>query len=172
VRVLPILLLALSPAFAQTAEPDQRIQQALISEIQQLRLAIERSTLLNARTQLAVSQLQLQETSVARLTQQLSDLRMSAPAIARRHTEAEAQMKRLEQLTPGQPEYQQAKEVMPHLKLELEEATATEQQRSAREGELAAQLQAVQNQIADSRNRIAEMERALDAAIQQLLKPH
>ena len=38
---------------------------------------------------------------------------------------------------------------------------------AAREGEIAAQLQAAQSQIADSRNRIAEMERALDAAIQQ-----
>jgi chromosome segregation ATPase len=173
VRFLPVVLLALSRlTFAQNTEPDQRIQQTLISEIQQLRLAIERSTLLNARTQLAVSQLQLQETSVARLTQQLNDLRMSAPAIARRRTEAEEQIKRIEQLPPGRPEYEQVKDVIPHLKLELEEATATEQQRSAREGELASQLQAVQNQIADSRSRIAEMERALDAAIQQLLKPH
>ena len=60
-------------------EPDQRITQTLISEIQQLRLAIERSTLLTARTQLATSQLQLQETAVARLTsQQLTSPRAGA----------------------------------------------------------------------------------------------
>jgi hypothetical protein len=163
---LPVLLAA------QNAEPDQRVQQALISEIQQLRMAIERSTLLNARTQLAVSQLQLQETAVARITQQLNDIRMSAPSIAHRKAQAEAEIKRIEGLTPGKPEYEQAKDVVPHLKLELEEFAITEQQRSAREGELAAQLQAAQNQIADSRSRIAEMERALDAAIQQILKPH
>ena len=165
-------LLFCSMAFAQNAEPDQKIQQTLISEIQQLRLAIERSTLLGARTQLAISQLQLQETSISHLTQQLNDLRMSAPSIARRRTEAEQQLKRLEELPPGKPEYEQVKEAIPHLKLEIEEATATEQQRSAREGELASQLQAAQNRIADSRNRIEEMERALDAAIQQILKPH
>jgi hypothetical protein len=173
VRFLAALLFALSSlAFAQNADPDQRVQQTLISEIQQLRMAIERSTLLNARTQLAVSQLQLQETAVARITQQLNDIRMSAPSIAHRKAQAEAEIKRLEELTPGRPEYEQAKGMLTHVKLELEEATTMEQQRTAREGELASQLQAAQNQIADSRSRIAEMERALDAAIQQMLKPH
>src|SRR3954468_18393201 len=66
---------------AQSAESDQRITQALISEIQQLRLAIERSTLLNARTQLAISQFQLQETTVARLTSQLTEVRTQGPGL-------------------------------------------------------------------------------------------
>ena len=69
---------------AQSAESDQRVTQTLISEIQQLRLAIERSTLLNARTQLAISQLQMQETAVARLTAQLDEVRAQAPGIDRR----------------------------------------------------------------------------------------
>ena len=172
-RYLPALLFAAgSIAFAQNAQSDQRVQQTLITEIQQLRLAIERSTLLNARTQLAVSQLQLQETSIARLTQQLSDIRGNAPSLIRRRTEAEETIKRLEAVPPGWQGYVEAKETLPHVKLELEEAVALETQRSAREGELALQLQTMQNQVADSRNRIAEMERALDAAIQQMLKPH
>src|SRR5215475_11114763 len=104
--VLPLAL------FAQNSESDSKIQQALISEIQQLRMAIERSTLLGARTQLAVSQLQMQETTVARLTSQLSDIRMAAPSIARRKAEAEAQMKRWEELTPGKPEYEHAKDII------------------------------------------------------------
>src|SRR3954447_19870343 len=65
---------------AQSPESDQRVTQALISEIQQLRLAIERSTLLNARTQLAISQLQMQETIVPRLSTQLNDTRASSVA--------------------------------------------------------------------------------------------
>src|SRR3954447_17857769 len=72
-----VLPLALS---AQSAESEQRVTQALISEIQQLRLAIERSTLLNARTQLAISQLQMQETAVARLSTQVNDSRASSLA--------------------------------------------------------------------------------------------
>ena len=75
-----LLFLAVPLALAaQSAESDQRITQTLISEIQQLRLAIERSTLLNARTQLAISQLQMQEATVARLTRQLDEARVQGP---------------------------------------------------------------------------------------------
>src|SRR3954462_4946570 len=74
-----LLFLAIPFALAaQSAESDQRITQVLISEIQQLRLAIERSTLLNARTQLAISQFQLQETAVSRISQQLNEVKTQA----------------------------------------------------------------------------------------------
>jgi len=55
--------------------------------------------------------------------------------------------------------------------LDLENATAQEQQRAARESELTTQLRSSQAQVADSRNRITQIEQALDASIQQLLKP-
>ena len=55
-RVLVLFALPIVLA-AQPAESGDKVTQALISEIQQLRLAIERSTLLNARTQLAISQM-------------------------------------------------------------------------------------------------------------------
>ena len=38
--------------------------------------------------------------------------------------EAESEIKRWEALTPGRPDYERAKDVLPHLKLELEEAAA------------------------------------------------
>jgi hypothetical protein len=56
------------------------------------------------------------------------------------------------------------------MKARLEQFTAMETTRSAREGELTVQLQQAQSNIAASRSRIDEMERALDAAIQQMLK--
>jgi hypothetical protein len=147
----------------------------LPTEIQQLRLAIERSTLLGTRTQLAISQLQLQETAVARLTQQYNEVRSGSPAMTARRNQLAESMRDLEQKRMA-PEFAspQQREVLEdqlkHIRFELEAATATEQQRAARESELAVQLQATQNQITDSRGRIAEMERALDVAIQQLLK--
>ena len=71
--------------WGQTAETDSRLTQTLINEIQQLRLAIERSTLLGARTQLAVSALQLQESTVSRLSQQYNDTRAAAPSMTSRN---------------------------------------------------------------------------------------
>jgi hypothetical protein len=169
-----VLLLAVPFALAaQTAEPDSKITQTLISEIQQLRLAIERSTLLSARTQLAVSQLQVQETAVARLTSQLNEVRTQAPGAMGNKARIGEFIKQTEQqrTTASNPQDALMMETkLKELKVELDQATAVEQLRSTREGELAVQLQTALNQIADSRGRIAEMERALDAAIQQLLK--
>ena len=56
-------------------------------------------------------------------------------------------------------------------KLRLEQLIAQEQRQAAREGELAGQLRAAEREVSDSRSRIAEMERVLDSAIQQMLKP-
>ena len=56
------------------------------------------------------------------------------------------------------------------LKMMLEMSAGREERISVKEGELNAQFQAAQREVQDSRSRIAEMEKALDAAIQQMLK--
>ncbi len=171
-----LLLLAVPLALAaQPADADQKITQALISEMQQLRLAIERSTLLGARTQLAISQLQMQESAIARLSPQIYELRAQAAGMAGHRARLTESIHDLEQQRtapqiPNGPTKEMIELKIKETRLELEQTMAMEASRSARESELAIQLQAAQNQIADSRNRIAEMERALDAAIQQLLK--
>ena len=136
-------------------------------------LAIERSTLLNARTQLAISQLQLQETSIARLTSQLNDVRSQGAATAgmvKRFAEGVSDLEQRRTAATDPKMRVEIEEQLKHLKFQMEQSTAMETARAAREGELAVQLQQTQSQIAASRGRIEEMERALDAAIQQLLK--
>jgi hypothetical protein len=158
---------------AQTADSDQQVTRTLISEIQQLRLAIERSTLLNARTQLAVSQLQLQESSLSRIKQQLDDARSQAPGLNGQKVRIAETIKQLEQNRTTVTDPREAADLelrLREMRLELDQANAMEQVRSARESDLAMQLQTAQAEIVDSRSRIAEMERALDAAIQQMLK--
>jgi hypothetical protein len=172
-RCLAIFVLPL--ALAAQSGDNGKVTEALISEIQQLRLAIERSTLLNARTQLAISQFQLQETTVARLASQLNDVHMQTPGLNGRRTRLTDAIQHMEQqkLTPefaSGPKKEQLESELRDSKIELEQANAMQVSFSAREGELAAALQAAQAQIAASRARIDEMERALDAAIQQLLK--
>jgi hypothetical protein len=172
VRYLLVLSLPFALA-AQSPESDQRVTQTLISEIHELRLAIERSTLLNARTQLAISQLQMQETAVARLSTQLNDTRAASQArrlamIAEHITEREGKRNSPEFAAP--PRREQLEGEIRNMKDELTMVQAMEGQRAAREGDLAAELLRVQNQIGASRARIDEMERALDGAIQQLLK--
>ena len=79
-RHLGMLLLAACPAalLAQTPDTDQRVLQTLLSEVQQLRIAIERQTLLGTRTQIAINQLQLQESRAATAAKELSTVRDEA----------------------------------------------------------------------------------------------
>ena len=112
---------------AQSAESDQRVTQTLISEIRELRQAIERSTLLNARTQLAISQLQLQETAVVRLTSQLNEVRAQAPGIDRRTRLRHRRADRINRSADhGRLIAKAERSKLRELKVELDQATAME----------------------------------------------
>jgi chromosome segregation ATPase len=157
--------------FAQTAETDQPVLQKLLVEVQQLRAAIERSTLLGTRTQLAISQLQLQENKVTTLSRQLNDVRDTVAQVSSEKAKLAQRIKSLEETPPASPDQRRDLEAgLKQLKLELEQFAAAEQRNSGREGDLTSQLQAAQRDVQDSRARITEMERLLDAAIQQMLK--
>ena len=80
-RYLPLLFLT-AAAWAQTTDSDPRVLQSLLTEVQQLRVAIERSTLLGTRTQLVISKLQMQETRASQLSRELANLREEGPNIA------------------------------------------------------------------------------------------
>ncbi len=167
------LLFAVIPGVlsAQTTGTEKPTLQALLAEVRELRLAIERSTLLGTRTQLAVSQLQLQEANAARAAQRLSEVK--GQSAQDRITHLTENIKNAEAArTLAQQPGADLKSEIKSMKAELEFLTGQEQQRMARENEAAGQLQAAQNLVNESRSRIAEMERALDAALQQMLKAH
>lgn len=172
-RSAVLLLLTVLPVAAQT--PDKTLD-ALLSEVRELRLAIERSTLLGTRTQLLLSQLQLQDAAVARASQQYNEAHaMGLNQSAHMAKEAE-NIKAMESALnspefAAQEKHASIERTIAERKAELEQDTLLEQQRAARESELANQLRAAQNAVADTRARIAQMEQALDTAINQLLKP-
>jgi hypothetical protein len=167
-----VLLLAVFslPLCGQKTDGDQPVMQQLLTEVQQLRLAIERSTLLGARTQLALSRLQMQEGAAAHLAETLANARREGISMAAKRNEITERVKELESRTPTPDMAVDLKMMIKQSKLELEQLDALEQERGARESDLANQFQQVQSQLAESRARISEMERSLDAAIQQLLK--
>jgi chromosome segregation ATPase len=180
-RYAALLLLPLSLPAQQLSIPgqqpltDQKLTEALVAEMHQLRLAVERSSLVAARAQLAIGELQVQQEAVTRLTAQYNELRSGSPALATRVGQLTDHVKQLEQAQTTTPftnpqQQQELEQALRNARVELEGATATAQQRSAQEAELAAQLQQAQGQAADSRSRIAQMEAALDSAIQELLK--
>src|SRR5689334_9864713 len=62
-------------AAAQTTSTDAATIQALLAEVRQLRLALERSALLAPRMQLTMQRVQSQEQKVARISAQLESVR-------------------------------------------------------------------------------------------------
>src|SRR5262249_9540033 len=137
----------------QSAENDPRIQQALVTEVRQLRMAIERYTLLGTRTQLAVSQVQLQEARVSRLAKDLEDVRGMLEHGGEGLTRMQEEVRNGEAAITSNTNPGMRGELETRLrqfKWEIETAAATQKRLAAREGELAAQLQAAQREMQDS----------------------
>jgi hypothetical protein len=153
------------PASAQTANSDAPTIQALLIEVRQLRLALEKSALLGPRMQLAMQRVQSQEQKIARLSEQLDEVRKEAGRDAAHRAQLAAQLGGIEQQISGQPDAARRRaleERAAQLKMEASDTTA-QQLSSAREGEIATSLQserAVLNELNDKLNR---MEQALDA---------
>jgi hypothetical protein len=117
----------------------------------------------------------LQESKAERLTKELQDVREGKAQAESQKTRLAEETKTLEAaLGRADTSAQQRKEIegqFGHLKIESEMMAAQVLRQAAREGELASQAMAAQREVQDSRAWISEMQRSLDAAIQQMLKP-
>src|SRR5216684_8460627 len=74
-KLVSLLVCLCLAARAQAPASDVQTLQALLTEVHQLRLALERSTQIAPRIQIAVERLKLQQEQVARTAQQLDELR-------------------------------------------------------------------------------------------------
>jgi uncharacterized coiled-coil DUF342 family protein len=85
-----VLLAALAAALApaQTTNPDNATMQALLSEVRQLRLTLEKSVSVGPRMQLILQQAQMQDAKMARISQQLDEVRKQIAAETARQTDA------------------------------------------------------------------------------------
>src|SRR6266446_7647209 len=85
--IVGIPLVALGQQTGATdASPERATLQALLTEVRQLRFALERSTSVVPRIQLAFQRLQLQQARVDRLSKQLEDSRTHTAATTERKT--------------------------------------------------------------------------------------
>jgi uncharacterized protein YdcH (DUF465 family) len=146
--------------------PDKATIQALLVEVRQLRLALERSTTVVPRFQLAVQRLQAQQERVDRLSKELRDLRSQIAQHSAEKDQTAATVRQLEnelgqtQDPARRNELQRATKQIP---LELERITARENQDRAQEGELMSQLQTETAKL----NALADQLDALDKKLQE-----
>ena len=79
--LLTTMVLAGIPLSAQAPPSDSQTLSALLAEVQKLRLAIERNTLLGARTQITILQLQNQQGRTDKVSKDLEDARKEVSQI-------------------------------------------------------------------------------------------
>jgi septal ring factor EnvC (AmiA/AmiB activator) len=143
------------------ATTDKPTIEALLLEVRQLRLALERSTSLVPRIQLAAQRFQLQQTRVDRLSTELRDFRTKM---------AEESAHKADELRQLQAMLNETKDTSERARLEsaVRERTAmsqqespVEQQRMAQEAELASQLQREQGTLRELSDQLDTLDKKL-----------
>lgn len=173
-RAIALLTLSITglPLYSQTPQTEAQTLSTLLTEVQRLRLAIERNTLLGARTQIAILQLQNQQGRTDKLSKDLEDARKEVSRIENERASLGMELKDSETrlLLPGTTNEQRVvlEQQIKALKNAMEQPSPRESQARAREAEIAGQLQSEQSRLAQLQNQIAEMDRVLDVAIRQI----
>jgi predicted nucleic acid-binding Zn-ribbon protein len=156
-------ILALTvPAFAQSGGADAL--SALLVEVRQLRIAMERAATTTPHIQLLRTRLSIQNDRLARAERDYSTVRQQLESVSGQVSQLTAQIEELENQSAREtePERQRmlgAEQVA--MKRRAAELTAGEQQLRVRESELAATLGSEQNQWAELNRRLDEVERSI-----------
>ena len=160
--------LTLCPALFAQAPPASL--DALMTEVHELRLSIERSTLLGARTQIAIQRLQIQGERMTQAEKQLDDARKGVSGYQQRRQEMTAELKATESEMQRvtNPEDRQALEARVDGMKRFLADTSAEAPIRARENEMLIQYQNEQAAFNRLQSDITAMESALDRAIQQI----
>lgn len=159
---------------AETTPGDQQVLQALLSEVRQLRLTLQRANLSVFRAQIMIERLRMQQERVDRLARQLEENQneltgsaLSQSQLTERGKELESQIKSEQDAGRRAQLEAQSKE----LTYIMEQQTERETQLRARQGQLATQLQAERTKLDEIDSRLEALERELEQQPQPANKP-
>ena len=165
---LSLGLLMICPSLFAQAPP--ATMDALMTEVHELRLAVERSTLLGARTQIAIQRLQVQSERMTQAEKQLEEARKGVAGYQRERQQLAAELKDHESQIQREsnPDARRALEGrVEGLKKALADRTGEAHLR-ARENEMLIQFENEQGTFNRLQSDINQMESTLDRAIQQI----
>jgi hypothetical protein len=163
--LLAALALSAGVARGQSGSSDGATMQALLTEMRQLRLAIEKSLLMGPRLQLTLQRAVLQDQRVARRTAQLDEVRKQIAAEAAQQTKVGETLAHVEQEISTEPDAdrrKQLEDMRSALKTSL--AAGPDQQLRARESEILSALQVEQGALDDLNSKLDAIERQMEAA--------
>jgi chromosome segregation ATPase len=162
-----ILAAATGAAFAQQT-PDNTIS-ALLSEVRQLRLALERSAVVAPKIQVTLQRMQLQQDAVSRVSRQLEDVRDQIAKSATEEANLASHVKGVEEQVAQEQDPARRKQMeneLKHLRTlreKTEQKGINEAQQRARESELAGRLQTEQARLNELNDRLSTLERQLES---------
>jgi hypothetical protein len=161
-----ILLAALAagPVLAQTSSTDPATMQALLSEVRQLRRSVEKNMTLGPRMQLLMQRAQFQEQKVARIQQQLDEVRKQIGEQTARQAAANERLAKIEADISGESDAarrSQLEDMRAGLKMVV--GNGPDQQIRARESELNNSLETEQSVLNEFNEKLDALERQLEA---------
>jgi chromosome segregation ATPase len=142
--------------------------QALVAEVRQLRKDLQTTNGYALKAQILLYRLQVQEATVARVSEHLKDARGRLADTQRHRTEAAATLKRLEaslddtQMPPA--DRKQTQYEISLLKTTLENLAPEEQQRQTAEMEAEEQLRTEQAKLGGLEDRVYRLEKELESS--------
>jgi chromosome segregation ATPase len=154
--------------FAQNPNQTDTMQ-ALLSEVRQLRQAIEGMTGASQRVQIALYALQMQDAAVARVTQRFDTAHGKCVALEEHRKALTTQLRNIES-SRSQIQGEEAKhadEMLTQFRSGLELAAAEATSCLASEAEVAGQLRAEQAKLTELQDRIARLDKALESYASQ-----
>jgi hypothetical protein len=162
-----IIVVTASLTYAQT--PSDATTQALLAEVRQLRLAMERIASVTPKAQLTLQRLQLQQDHVSRVSRQLEELRDQIAKAAAEDGHMVGQLKAMEGHLAEEQDATKRKSMEDELKMmktrfeqHSEQRRSQDAQQRAREGELASRLYTEQGKMNELNDRLNALERQLE----------
>jgi predicted nucleic acid-binding Zn-ribbon protein len=166
------VLFFIAPARAQTGKPteptppgDGQLLRALLDEVRQLRLAIERSNLSTFRVQIAIERMRFQQGRVDSVARDLENLRLQLSSMKVSRAQSESRLKDLEDQMTDETETTrkaQLERQYKEAKRNMDVQVKWEEQTRERETQLSVRLQEEQGKLSEINNRIDTLERQLE----------
>jgi hypothetical protein len=151
-------------AKAAQAENDLTMQ-ALLNEVRQLRLAIQRSNLSAYKSQITIERIRSQQQSVDRLADRLRDARNQLAGIKMPQADFQSELKRIEARLNQEGDVEKRKileEEQERFKNRLAMLAQEEARIRENESQLAAQLQIEQGRLTDLNDQLDVLQRELE----------
>jgi phage-related minor tail protein len=160
---LIIVVFGLAAAtFGQATSSDSQTLRALLSEVRELRQALQVSLGRIQSAQILLSRLQIQEVAVTRASQHLDDVRSKLAEVRVIMRSEAAEIKHFEDEAPNGENAAQVEEALKRAKSDLEASTNLEQQRQATESEAEEQLRTEQDKLNSLETQLDDLVRNMD----------